>query len=146
MDWFSELAPLEGGDFRLVRDRDIIPYLAASDLLVTDISSVAVEYTLLDRPIVFMDIPSLMKKVRKRAPALDLETYGRKIGRVVGDVADLEGVVRDAFAHPEKKSALRRRMARHVFHAPGRASVNVAGVVRYAAGLVPGPPEGVVVL
>ena len=51
IDWFAELAPLENESFKVVRDRDIIPYLASADLLITDASSVAVEYTLVDRPI-----------------------------------------------------------------------------------------------
>ncbi len=146
IDWFSELGRYEDEGLCLVRDRDIIPYLAASDLLITDISSVAVEYTLLDRPIIFIDIPALLKRVRKRAPALDLDTYGRKTGRVVADPAALAAAVRDSLANPERDSAIRRRMAAHLFHAPGRAAANVAGVVRYGAGLLPAPPDGVVAL
>ncbi len=146
IDWFAELSRFEDGGMRLVRDRDIIPYLAASDLLITDMSSVAVEYTLLDRPIIFMDIPALMRRVRKRAPALDLDTYGRKTGRVAAGPEELEDAVRASLADPGGASEIRRRMARHIFHAPGRAAENVAGVVRYAAGLSEGPPPGVLVL
>ncbi|GMR04226.1 MAG: hypothetical protein BMS9Abin23_0117 [Thermodesulfobacteriota bacterium] len=146
VDWFTELAPLEGEGVRIVRDKDIIPYLHASDLLLTDASSVAVEYTLLDRPIVFIDVPKLFKKLRKRAPNLDLETYGRKIGVVVKKSDDLALAVADSLAHPEREGEIRRAMARHVFHTPGRATENVAGVVLYAAGLARGLPDGVEVV
>ncbi len=146
VDWFEELAPFESGQVRLVRDKDISPYLYAADLLITDMSSVAVEYTLMDRPIIFLDIPSLMRRVAKRAPALDLDTYGRKIGRLVSSPDELEAAIQDSLANPDREGEVRRRMARHLFHAPGKAALNVAGVVRYAAALAGAPPEGVVVL
>ncbi len=146
IDWFTELAPFEGDSVRLIRDRDISPYLAASDLLITDMSSVAVEYTLLDRPIIFMDVPGLMKRIMKRAPSLDLETYGRKTGRVVSGPGDLEAAIKASLANPARESELRRRMARHLFHDPGHAAANVAGVVSYAAGLKQELPPGVLPL
>ena len=143
IDWFAALAPYESDRMRLVRDKDVVPYLRAADLLMTDASSVAVEYTLLDRPIVFLDTPKLFKRVRKRAPALDLETYGRRIGVVVKTPDDVVGAVDAALAHPGREAALRRKMARHLFHAPGTATQRVAGVIRHAAGLQPDLPEGV---
>ena len=140
-DWFTELEPLESDRVRLVRDKDVIPYLHAADLLLTDASSVAVEYTLLDRPIIFLDVPKLLKKLRERAPALDLTTYGRKIGRVVKKTEDLATAVADSLAHKRRKSKLRRAMARHVFYSPGGATERVAGVILYAAGLTEIPAE-----
>ncbi|MFQ5464314.1 MAG: CDP-glycerol glycerophosphotransferase family protein [Thermodesulfobacteriota bacterium] len=146
VDWFAELAPMESDRVRLVRDRDIIPYLFAADLLMTDASSVAVEYTLMDRPIVFIDVPKLFKKLRKRAPALDLDTYGRKIGVVVKSPEEVVAAVSSGLAHPEREGDIRRAMATHVFYAPGGATERVAGVVLHAAGLAPGLPGDVEVL
>lgn len=146
VDWFAQLAPLENDRVRLVRDRDIIPYLHAADLLITDASSVAVEYTLMDRPIIFIDVPKVFKKLKKRSPALDLDTYGRKIGKVVKKPEELVLALEESLAHPERESGIRRAMAGHVFHAPGRAAENVTGVVLYAAGLAAGLPDGVEVL
>jgi len=146
IDWFAELAPYEGSQVRLVRDKDITPYLFSADLLITDMSSVAVEYTLMDRPIIFLDIPKLMRRVAKRAPAMDLNTYGRKIGRLVSTPGGLESAIRNSLANPDREGEVRRRMAAHLFHAPGHAAGNVAAVVRYAAGMREDLPEGVVVL
>jgi len=142
IDWFETLAPLESDRVRLVRELDVVPYLHAADLLLSDASSVAVEYTLLDRPIVFLDVPRLFEKVQKRAPAMDLETYGRRIG-AVATAADVVARVRDGLAHPDRERELRRAMARHVFWDPGRAAERVAGVVRHAAGLIDALPLGV---
>ena len=144
LDWYARLRPLESGNMRLVREPDIVPYLAAADLLITDASSAAVEYTLLDRPIVFLDIPKLIKKIKGRAPALDLDTYGRRIGSVVRGPDEVPAAVADALAHREQHGELRRAMARDVFYKPGRAAERVAGVILHEAGLEPGLPEDVV--
>jgi len=146
IDWFTELAPYESRQVRLVRDKDISPYLFAADLLITDMSSVAVEYTLLDRPIIFLDIPKLMKRVVKRAPALDLKTYGRKIGRLVASPDELAAAIADSLANPGREGKVRRSMAEHLFFDAGHAAANVAGVVRFAAGLARALPEDVVVV
>jgi len=142
-DWFSELARFEAGSIRLVRDLDVIPYLRAADVLLTDASSVAVEYTLLDRPIVFLDVPKLFKQVEKRAPNLDLDTYGRRIGRVAATASDVIPAIEAALREPDAEAELRRAMARHVFHEPGRAVDRTASVVLHAAGVLARLPEGV---
>lgn len=138
IDWFTELAALEDDRTRLVRGTDIAPYLRAADLLITDASSVALEYTLLDRPIVFLDTPKLFERLRERAPALDLDTYGRKLGRIARGPDDLISVLEASLAEPGgAAAALRRQAAAHLFHRPGGAAERVAAVIRYAAGLEP---------
>ncbi len=146
IDWFERLAPLEGPRLRLVRDLDATPWLRAADALVIDASSLAVEFALLDRPIVFLDVPKLLRKVTKRAPALDLDTYGRRIGVVVPEGADPAAAVAEALADPGRESALRRAAAADVFHLPGSAAARVAGVILHATGVVDELPEGVRVL
>lgn len=146
IDWFKELAVYEKSGVHLVRDIDIEPYLFASDLLITDASSVAVEYTLMDRPIIFMDVPKLFKKLIERAPALDLDTYGRKIGRIVKSPDELTSAIEAGLsAKPGEgdDAGLRRKMATDVFYEPGKAVERVAGVVSYAAGVGDSLPRGV---
>jgi len=143
IDWFHELASLEGGPVRLVRDLDVVPYLRAADVLLTDASSVAVEYTLLDRPIVFLDVPKLIQHVKKRAPNLDLDSYGRLIGTIARNAGEAIELVEASLEAPDGAAEIRRAMARHVFHDPGRAVERVASVVLHAAGLEPSLPEGV---
>lgn len=138
INWFEELAPLQNDRIKIVKDLDVVPLLNAADLLITDASSVAVEYTLLDRPIIFLDVPKMLKKVTERAPSLDLDTYGRKIGTVVKKPSTIVAAL-DA----SRECEVRKTMARHVFHRPGHASKSVAGVVLHAAGLEPNIPDGV---
>ena len=136
IDWFSRLAPLVGDRVKLVRDRDVVPYLAAADLLISDASSVSSEYSLLDRPIIFVDVPQLIKKTRAKSEAMDMETYGRKIGVIRQTPEELVDAVRGAFEVPDReKSDLRKAMAAEMFYRPGDAAERVASVVRFAAGL-----------
>lgn len=135
IDWFSKLARYENERVRLIRERDIIPFLYSADLLLSDASSVAVEFTLLDRPIVFLDVPKLIDKAIEKGTAIDLGTYGRKIGSVAKKPKDVVAVVRDALANPDRESGIRTAMARDVFFDPGRASDRVAEVILFAAGL-----------
>ena len=146
IDWVGRLASAESDRVRIVRDLDVVDYLLAADLLVSDASSVAVEYALLDRPIVFIEVPRLLKNVTKRGAPLDLTTYGRRIGRLVGRPAELVREIDEALSHPATESKLRRAMARDVFHLPGGAAERVAGVVRWAAGTAATLPAEVEVL
>ena len=144
IDWMTQLAPLESERVRIVRDVDVIPYLSAADLLVSDASSVAVEYTLMDRPIVFIDVPKLLKRVKKRGAPLDLTTFGRDIGEVAGSPDEVVAAIRDGLARPGDKSEIRRTVASKVFHGQGGAAARVAGVILHAAGLeetLPGDVE-----
>jgi hypothetical protein len=146
IDWAREIRRMETDRVRLVTDADVVPYLHAADLLVTDASSVSVEYTLLDRPMVFLDVPELLQDVVERGGALDLDTHGRKAGAIVNRPEDLVAAIADGLAHPAREGELRRATARDVFHDPGRATDRVTGVVLHAAGLAPSLPEGIIAL
>lgn len=121
-DWFARLAELEGPHVRLTRDVDVIPLLMASDLLITDASSVANEYTLLDRPIVFLDVPELLKNSIATGAALDLDTWGRKGGVVVGAAEDAVDAIDNEFAARDLRSSVRRAIAADLFYNPGTAT------------------------
>lgn len=135
VDWSTRLAPLEDSRVKLVRDFDIVTYLGVVDLLVTDASSVAMEFSLRDRPMVFVDVPKLLENVMERGGSLDLDTHGRKIGTMAHGPEDIGAVIHSALEHPTREGALRRAATKHLFHAPGNATENVAAVIRLAAGL-----------
>jgi len=143
LDWIAQLAHLQDETVRLVHGWNIVPYLQVADLLLTDASSAAVEYTLLDRPIVFLEVPTLLNKMARKVGALDIETYGQKIGVCVGKRDDVVQAVAESLAAPAQYHEIRQRMANHVFHEPGSASARVAAVIRHAAGLTPSLPEDV---
>ncbi len=122
IDWFARLAPLEGEHLRVVRDPDVIPLLFAADLLLSDASSVANEYALLDRPIVFLDVPELLAAAAAEDDRLDLGTWGRRGGIVAPDADAAVSAVAEALADPSIGSDVRRAMTADLFYNPGRAT------------------------
>jgi hypothetical protein len=122
IDWWSRLAPVESAHVRLVREPDVIRTLSIADLLITDASSVANEYALLDRPIVFIDVPELLELTRKKGARLDLETWGRRGGVVVPDVSAALEAVAAGLAAPDNRSAVRQAMVDDLFFNRGHAT------------------------
>jgi CDP-glycerol:poly(glycerophosphate) glycerophosphotransferase len=122
VDWASRLKPLLDRHTKLVRDFDIVPYLFVADLLVSDASSVSSEYSLLDRPMVFLDVPDMIAAMKAKGRAVDLETWGRKAGATVRWPDEAVEAVRESLAHPRRGSEVRREMARDLFYNPGRAA------------------------
>jgi hypothetical protein len=126
IDWFARLRRYEGAHVKLVRDYDVVPSLYAADLLVSDASSVATEFTLLDRPIVFLDVPSLLAAARRKGSLVDLHTYGRRTGLTVRKAREVPAAVRWFLEHPRYRSSVRQATARDLFYDPGRATERAA--------------------
>ena len=142
INWFEELDHFVSDRVKLVRDFDVTPYLHCADLLITDASSVSVEYTLMDRPIIYLDIPKLMEKIKKRAVALDLSS--RDTGVIVDRKADIVSAVEDSLAHKDRESEKRHELSSKVFYKPGSAAERVAGVILNEAGVEEKLPEDVI--
>lgn len=121
-DWASQLRPLLDAHTKLVRDFDIVPYLFVAELLISDASSVSSEYSLLDRPMVFLDVPVMIQAMRAKGRAVDLDTWGRKAGVTVRWPDEAVDAVRWSLAHRREAGELRRAMARDLFYNAGRAS------------------------
>jgi len=119
IDWRKRLNEIEGGNMKVIYDPDIIPYLFIADLLITDASSTANEFTLLDRPIIFIDVPELIKKY---STTIDLDTWGRKIGKTVTRADDLKRAILEYLDNPSELSEIRRSAARDIFYKPGGAT------------------------
>lgn len=122
VNWAERLKPLLDQHVKLISDYDVVPYLFLADLLITDASSVSNEYSLLDRPMVFLDVPQLLDNMRRKKVALDLDTWGRKGGIVAKWPDEAVDAVAWSLAHPRAASRIRRAMARDLFYNPGTAT------------------------
>lgn len=127
---------------RPVFDYDVVPYLYLSDLLVSDISSVVNEFTLLDRPMALIDVPRLISNYarieKKRGlETCDLAAWGQSAGELVRDMRDLPGVITRGLEHPEHKSDIRRAFAGRFFYHPGRATDRAVAKIYELLGLSP---------
>ena len=137
-DWAARLSPLLDEHTKLVHDFDVVPWLFCADLLITDASSVSNEYALLDRPMVFLDVPEMLAAMQKKGVTLDLDTWGRKCGEVVRWPDEAVAAVARGLAQPAERSAVRRAMAKDLFYNPGKATDAAVNWIleRFPAGVV----------
>ncbi|MGH8991429.1 MAG: CDP-glycerol glycerophosphotransferase family protein, partial [Acidimicrobiia bacterium] len=122
VDWAARLAPLENDHVRLVRHADVVASLFIADLLITDASSVANEFALLDRPIVFLDVPELVEITVAKGARIDLDTWGRKGGRLSHNPASAVKDIEACLSDPSEHSDVRRALVADMFFNPGRAT------------------------
>ncbi|MCH8149487.1 MAG: CDP-glycerol glycerophosphotransferase family protein [Planctomycetes bacterium] len=123
IDWCSRLETMENEHTKVVRGFDVVPLLYLADLLITDASSVSSEYSLLDRPIVFLDVPKLIARMMERkASMLDMDTWGRHAGVVVRKADTIVDIVESRLADSAHQSDVRRSMAKDLFYNPGSAT------------------------
>jgi hypothetical protein len=134
IDWPARLSPFHAHPrFVMPPGADVSPLLAAADLLVTDHSTVAFEFALLDRPIVVFDAPKL-----KNAARIDLEKWSmlRSMADVVQTTADMREAVALALADPGRLRGARRR-AHTLFAHAGSATARALTVVYQLLDLPP---------
>jgi len=137
IDWRSRMdAVQEPGRVVHVIESDSSPAMAASDVLVTDHSTVGFEYCLLDRPIVVVDVPDLVRIARVNP---DQVTRLRSVARVVGRNEEVGIVARHEVAQSNGLSPARRQLAARMFHRAGTATVRAMAVLYGQLELA--PPE-----
>jgi len=121
-------------NFRHVSEGKSDPLLAASDVMVTDLSSVALEFIMLDKPVIYIDCPEFFKNTLK-------ETYtgfgntseefvkndpkanaGRHTGIVIEKISQLNEAVQRALNNPSEFSQKRKELAEMLTYNKGRAA------------------------
>jgi hypothetical protein len=119
IDWRTAGPELESEHVRFSTCSNIVSLLNASDVLISDASSVANEYLLLDRPIIWLDAPDLLDKYND---TIHLDGWGRKTGRIVEDEGACMEACLDALRNPVDFSRIRQKAAKDIFYNPGTAS------------------------
>ena len=128
VDWRRRLGPLERElpGLTVVRDYDAVPTLFATDVLISDVSSIANEFALLDRPLVYLAIED-RARLLKQYPRTDLETWGQLPGDVVSSPGECVAAVERALAEPSRHGEIRRAMAADLFYHHGHATDAAVG-------------------
>jgi hypothetical protein len=120
VDWIARLQPLlDQGGGRLITSGDASAWLVASDVLITDHSSIGFEYLLLDRPLIRVVMPELIGSTNVGAEYVELMVTA---ATSVTTAPDVLAAVGHAIADPVRLSAERRAVASELFHNPGRAT------------------------
>ena len=119
INWRERLSRFSGPHFLLATRGDSTPYVFASDVMVTDHSSIGFEFCAADRPLVVFDAPGLIEAARINPDKVALL---RSAATVVSSPEQLADAVADALAAPHRRSAERQRAADEVFFHPGSAT------------------------
>ena len=133
VDWFEIIGRLErnNSNFRLVRDAEADPSLAAADILVTCISSVSFEFLAMKRPVIFFDTPAYFEEcLPAMFPTLDTSGWsgrtgvngGREFGPLVSRAADLSGVIDDVLAKPDVYPFQKDQIPGRLLYNPGKGA------------------------
>jgi hypothetical protein len=120
VDWVARLNTVMSGETaHLAAEADVCPYLAAADVMISDHSSAAFEYLLLDRPLVRIHVPELIKgsNINEEYVQLMIEA-----SRSVDSAEAAARAVEDALANPGVGSQSRRSVAEELFYRPGTAT------------------------
>jgi hypothetical protein len=137
VDWFARLGPLLNvAHGRLVDAANIKPSLADADVKISDHSSAAFEYLLLDRPLVRIEMPALIEQANIHPD------YVQLLADCADNVTDVDGVVgavERAIAQPGAHSQTRRQVAADHFYRAGTASARCAAAL-YDAMALPAHP------
>jgi CDP-glycerol glycerophosphotransferase (TagB/SpsB family) len=120
VDWVGRLEPiLARGDGHLIRSADASPWLVAADVLITDHSSIGFEYLLLDRPLIRIAMPQLIRGADVAKEYVDLIGAA---STTVESAAEVVAAVGRAVADSAQLSTARRMLAAELFHDPGKAT------------------------
>ena len=120
VDWGARLEPLLqkfGGV--LASGNNSSRYLPAADVMITDHSSVGFEYLLLDRPLIRIHVPELIKNTDIEPSYVDLLASA---SMSVNNVDEVLAAVERGFIDPCENSATRIAVANEMFYKPGTAT------------------------
>jgi CDP-glycerol:poly(glycerophosphate) glycerophosphotransferase len=127
IDWRARFARTHvPGRIAFVEWADSSPLLAASDVMVTDHSSVGFEFCLLDRPLVIFDAPDLARVARINPEKIALLRSAARVVRTAGEVGP---AALEEMGQPEHLGDARRAIAREMFHEPGTATERALAMV-----------------
>ena len=120
VDWGACLEPVlqrHGGV--LATGSNSSRYLPAADVMITDHSSVGFEYLLLDRPLIRIHLPELIKNTDIEPSYVELMA---RASTSVNNVDEVVAAVERSFADPRIGSSERVEVANEMFYKPGTAT------------------------
>lgn len=120
VDWGVRLEPLlQRFEGVLATGTNSSKYLPAADIMITDHSSVGFEYLLLDRPLIRIHVPELIRNTDIEPSYVELLASA---STSVTNVDETLAAVERGFAEPRENSATRIAVANEMFYKPGTAT------------------------
>jgi hypothetical protein len=124
IDWAARLSPvLQPPRGHLAKRGTISPYLVAADLMISDHSSAAFEYLLLDRPLIRIEMPELI--ARTNIPP-DYVALMAESSISVRALPEILRAIEQGLTSPALQSQTRKAVAAELFYMPGTATARAA--------------------
>ena len=135
IDWMRRLAPLLPPPRGVLTTMpNITPCLVAADVMVSDHSSAAFEFLILNRPVVRIELPELLTTANVHPDYVALLAGASD---TVRDAVGACAAVERALSNPVAGSAARRHVAADLFYKPGTASARCASALYEMLELAP---------
>lgn len=138
-DWINKFSKFDSiPNFRHIPSNNIDPLLSAADVMVTDLSSVALEFIVLDKPVIYIDCPEFFEKTLKNTYSNFGDTTaefvkndpkanaGRHVGTIVSGPEKLPEAILNSLENPGELSDKRKELAERLSYNPGNASDTAA--------------------
>jgi len=120
VNWVGRLTKMMAGRMAVLAEgADVCPYLAAADVMITDHSSAGFEYLLLDRPLIRIHVPELLRGSNINPEYVSLMADAAES---VDTASQAVAAVDRALADPGARSKSRRAVADDLFYRPGTAT------------------------
>jgi hypothetical protein len=135
-DMYRTIAATVPGVFYL-EDADYSGMMHAADLMISDVSSIAIEFLLLDKPLVLFNNPRMHEFPLYRPQ--DIEYLTRDAGVQVNSLDGLLRAVAEELAQPERGSETRQRYAQALDHGrDGKSAQRAAeAIMDWVQGRIP---------
>ena len=135
IDWIEKLSKFESnGNYKHVKSiNNINPLLEASDVMVTDLSSVALEFIIIDKPVIYFECKSFFDNTIKKV-YLEFDSTpeyvknhsstnaGRNVGLVIKDVNELPEVIQRCLDKPNEFSKERKKLSKQLLYNAGQGA------------------------
>jgi CDP-glycerol glycerophosphotransferase (TagB/SpsB family)/ubiquinone/menaquinone biosynthesis C-methylase UbiE len=133
IDWFKEISLFQSkyNNFKLITDLKIDHALAASDVMVSCISSVGFEFMAIGKPVIFFNTPKYFSEyLKKLLPDEDMEIFSRKNhvnggkewGLVINTPNELPDAIDEVIKHPELYPKDPEKLRSYLVYNPGKAA------------------------
>jgi len=140
IDWFKEISVLQNkyNNFKLVTDLKIDNALAASDIMITCISSVGFEFMAIGKPVIFFNTPKYFSDyLQKLLPNEDMDIFskknhvngGKEWGLVIDTPNELPDAIDKVLKNPELYPKDPEKLREYLLYNPGKASEVAADTI-----------------
>ena len=132
VDWKAMLQQYKTFKNVTIAGLDSIDWMQCADVMISDVSGIAYEFLLMDKPVVFVDCPEYFtddSDPNYRGRSTDLSYWGRKSGAIVAQPRELPTAIEDVTRNATMYRDRRRELQQKLLYNPGTAGTVAAELI-----------------